>query len=126
MANTNFNVFTTKEEIKRRIPEGVYTFTVARVTSNPEGPNVQLFLTNEEYSLTHTIFPKNIPHHRNNIGEQLDMKGKHSLMDVLKEAKGKALQVRISYNQYGRNVSFDVRNTSEENEEVEASTDVPF
>lgn len=124
MANTNFNVFTTKEKIQRRIPEGVYTFTVAKITSNPEGPNVQLLLTNEEYSLTHTIFPKNVPYHRNNIAEQLDIKGDHSLMDVLKEAKGKDLQVYISYNQYGRNVAFDVQNNTKET--PAESTEVPF
>lgn len=124
MANTNFNVFTTKEEIKRRIPEGVYTFKVVKITSNPEGPNVQLLLTNEEYSLTHTIFPKNVPYHRDTIGQQLDMKGKHSLMDVLKEAKGKDLHVYISYNEYGRNVSFGVQNTPEET--PAESTEVPF
>lgn len=111
------NPFAQKKEVTQRIPEGNHIFKVDSVKENPEGPNMQMMMSNQDFKLVHTIFPSNVAYHIDTIGQQLEMKGEFSLEEVLQSAVGKELQVYISYNEYGRNVAFGLRRNPEVTEE---------
>ena len=115
--NNQINPFEQKKEVTQRIPEGNYTFKVDSIKENPQGPNMQIFMHNEDYKLTHTIFPSNIKYKIDTIGQQLEMKGEFSIKEVLANAVGKELQVYVSYNEYGRNIAFGLRRNIEVSEE---------
>ena len=121
------SILNKKATIKEPVAEGNYELPLIKVTEtkNQQGGYVQLVFKDENTEIVHTIFGSNarqIEYTIQTLGRQLGKFGDNiSLKDVL--IMNHVYKMYVSYNEYGRNVSFGVRNNSEENEAVEASTE---
>lgn len=110
------SILNRKTTVKEPIAEGNYELPLVDIkeVSNNQGGYVQLTFKKDNIDLVHTIFGSNekqIEYTIQTLGRQVGKFGDDiSLEDVL--VKGFIYKVYISYNEYGRNVSFGVRETS--------------
>lgn len=112
------SILSKKATVKEPVAEGNYELplTDVREVSNANGGYVQLVFKNENTEIIHNIFGQNekqIEYTIQTLGRQVGKFGdKVSLEDVL--VKGFIYKIYVSYNEYGRNISFGVRNEQAE------------
>lgn len=101
-----------KTTVRKPITEGIYDLPLTNVEEfeNEEGGYVQLTFENKDTRITHNIFgskTKQIELHTQHLGEQVGVFGDGTaLEDVLIE--GFVYKMYVSYNKFGRNISFDM------------------
>lgn len=110
--------------VKEPVAEGNYELplTNIREVENNQGGYVQLTFKNDDVEIIHNIFGSNekqIEYTIQTLGRQVGVFGDNiSLEDVL--IMGFIYKIYVSYNEYGRNISFGVRRENEvSTEEIE-------
>jgi hypothetical protein len=117
-----------KATVRKPVAEGNYELPLTKVQefTNAQGGYVQLTFKNDDVEILHNIFGSNqkqIEYTIQTLGAQVGVYGERvSLDDVLIE--GFIYKLYVSYNEYGRNVSFGVR--KEQNTEEETNTENAF
>lgn len=119
------SILNQKAEVKQPVSEGNYELPLTDVKEvrNSQGGYVQLVFKDANTEIIHNIFGTNkrqIEYTIQTLGRQVGVFGDDvKLSDVL--IKGFIYKIYVSYNEYGRNISFGVRrNTEEETEVAEA------
>ena len=112
------SILSNKAQVKEPVAEGNYELPLVdiREVENNQGGYVQLTFKDTNTEIIHNIFGSNerqIEYTIQTLGRQVGKFGEEiSLEDVL--IKGFIYKIYVSYNEYGRNVSFGVRETKEE------------
>ena len=112
------SILSNKAQVKEPVAEGNYELPLVdiREVENNQGGYVQLTFKDANTEIVHNIFGSNerqIEYTIQTLGRQVGKFGEEiSLEDVL--IKGFIYKIYVSYNEYGRNVSFGVRETKEE------------
>lgn len=109
-----------KATVKPLVAEGNYELPLISIEehANDKGGYVQLTFALEGIEIIHNIFganQKQIDYTVQTLARQLDKTGELSLSDVLVE--GFVYKLFVSYNRFGRNVAFGVKQTFEEETE---------
>lgn len=118
------SILNQKTEVKQPVAEGNYELPLTDVKEvrNQQGGYVQLTFKDANTEIIHNIFGSNkkqIDYTIQTLARQVGQYGDSiSLGDVL--VKGFLYKIYVSYNEYGRNVSFGVRKDTQEIEETEA------
>lgn len=116
------SILSKKAQVKEPVAEGIYELPLVDIkeVENEKGGYVQLTFKDTNTEIVHNIFGSNerqIEYTIQTLGRQVGKYGEDvSLEDVLVE--GFIYKMYVSYNDYGRNVSFGVRETV--NEEADA------
>lgn len=124
------DILSFKATVKEPVAEGNYDLPLTKIeqTKNQQGGYVQLTFKDNSTEIVHTIFGSNkkqIEYTIQTLGRQLGKFGDAvTLKDVL--VLNHIYHIYVSYNDYGRNVSFGVRNTTETEEAPELTTEAPF
>lgn len=109
--------------VKEPVAEGNYELplTNIREVENNQGGYVQLTFKNDDVEIIHNIFGSNekqIEYTIQTLGRQVGVFGDNiSLEDVL--VTGFIYKIYVSYNEYGRNISFGVRREESSQEDIE-------
>lgn len=112
------SILNNKAQVKEPVAEGNYELPLTEVkeVTNEKGGYVQLTFKDANTEIIHNIFGSNekqIEYTIQTLGRQVGKFGKEvTLEDVL--VKGFIYKIYVSYNEYGRNVSFGVRENLEE------------
>ena len=112
------SILNTKAQVKEPVAEGIYELPLVDVkeVENEKGGYVQLTFKDENTEIIHNIFGSNdkqIEYTIQTLGRQVGKFGDEvTLADVL--IKDNIYKMYVSYNEYGRNVSFGVRENLEE------------
>ena len=112
------SILNKKAQVKEPVAEGNYELPLTEVkeVNNEKGGYVQLTFKDANTKIIHNIFGSNekqIEYTIQTLGRQVGKFGNDiSLEDVL--VKGFIYKIYVSYNEYGRNVSFGVRENLEE------------
>lgn len=107
------SILSKKAMVKEPVAEGNYELPLVEIkeVNNAQGGYVQLTFKDDNTEITHNIFGSNtkqIEYTIQTLGRQVGTFGDNiSLSDVL--VKGFVYKLYVSYNEYGRNVSFGVR-----------------
>ena len=107
------SILNKKATVKEPVAEGNYELPLTDVKEvrNQQGGYVQLTFKNDDVEIIHNIFGTNarqIEYTIQTLGRQVGLFGNDiSLSDVL--VKGFIYKLYVSYNEFGRNVSFGVR-----------------
>lgn len=93
----------------KALEEGNYELTLIsfREVENERGGYVETVFAEGDIKVTHCIFPKSIDYTINTLGQQVEKYGELTLEDVL--IPGFKYHIYVSYNEYGRNISFGMR-----------------
>lgn len=116
------SILNKKAAVKEPVAEGNYELPLTDVkeVENANGGYVQLTFKNNDVEIIHNIFGSNtrqIEYTIQTLGRQVGKFGDNvSLDDVL--VKGFIYKIYVSYNEYGRNVSFGVRSEQPETQEA--------
>lgn len=111
------SILNQKAEVKQPIAEGNYELPLTEVkeVKNSQGGYVQLTFKDDTTEILHNIFGSNkkqIEYTIQTLGRQVGVFGEDvKLADVL--VKGFIYKIYVSYNEYGRNISFGVRKTTD-------------
>lgn len=103
-----------KATVKEPVAEGNYNaiLTDIQEVNNAQGGYVKLtFKTNDDIEITHNIFgsnPKQIEYTIQTLARQVGVFGDDVTLDEVL-IKGFEYKLYVSYNQFGRNISFGVR-----------------
>ena len=112
------SILNNKAQVKEPVAEGNYELPLVDIkeVENEKGGYVQLTFKDANTEIIHNIFGSNekqIEYTIQTLGRQVGKFGNDiSLEDVL--VKGFTYKIYVSYNEYGRNVSFGVRENLEE------------
>ena len=112
------SILNNKAQVKEPVAEGNYELPLREVkeVTNEKGGYVQLTFKDDNTEIIHNIFGSNekqIEYTIQTLGRQVGKFGDEiTLEDVL--IKGFIYKIYVSYNEYGRNVSFGVRENLEE------------
>lgn len=112
------SILNNKAQVKEPVAEGNYELPLVDIkeVENEKGGYVQLTFKDANTEIIHNIFGSNekqIEYTIQTLGRQVGKFGDYiSLEDVL--VKGFIYKIYVSYNEYGRNVSFGVRENLEE------------
>lgn len=106
------SILSKKTTVKKSIAEGNYELPLVSIQefSNDQGGYVQLTFKDDNTEIVHNIFGSNekqIEYTTQTLAKQVGKFGDLSLDDVLVE--GFIYKIYVSYNEYGRNISFGVR-----------------
>lgn len=107
------SILSKKATVKEPVAEGNYELPLVSIQefSNNQGGYVQLTFKDDNTEIIHNIFGSNekqIEYTIQTLGRQVGKFGDNiSLDDVLVE--GFIYKIYVSYNEYGRNISFGVR-----------------
>lgn len=113
-----------KTTVKEPVAEGNYELPLVKIQEfeNNQGGYVQLTFKKDDTEIIHNVFGSNekqIEYTIRTLGAQVGKFGDEvSLDDVLIE--GFVYKIYVSYNEYGRNVSFGVRRDAEVSDVAEA------
>lgn len=105
-------------QVKEPVAEGNYELPLVDIkeVENEKGGYVQLTFKDANTEIIHNIFGSNekqIEYTIQTLGRQLEIYGEDvTLEDVL--VKGNIYKIYVSYNEYGRNISFGVRENIDE------------
>ena len=119
------SILNKKTTVKAPVAEGNYELPLTEIKEvrNQQGGYVQLTFKNDSTEIIHNIFGSNqrqIEYTIQTLGRQVGIYGDEiSLADVL--VKGFIYKIYVSYNEFGRNVSFGVRKevTNDDFEDME-------
>lgn len=112
------SILNNKAQVKEPVAEGNYELPLVDIkeVENEKGGYVQLTFKDANTEIIHNIFGSNekqIEYTIQTLGRQVGTFGDEvTLADVL--VKGFVYKIYVSYNEYGRNVSFGVRENLEE------------
>lgn len=112
------SILSKKAQVKEPVAEGNYELPLTDIkeVTNDKGGYVQLTFKNNDTEIIHNIFGSNekqIEYTIQTLGRQVGKFGEDiSLEDVL--IPGFIYKIYVSYNEYGRNVAFGVRETLDE------------
>lgn len=112
------SILSKKAQVKEPVAEGNYELPLVDIkeVENEKGGYVQLTFKDANTEIIHNIFGSNekqIEYTIQTLGRQLEKFGDEvTLEDVLVE--GFIYKIYVSYNEYGRNVSFGVRENLDE------------
>ena len=107
------SILNKKAQVKEPVAEGNYELPLTEVkeVTNEKGGYVQLTFKDANTEIIHNIFGSNekqIEYTIQTLGRQVGKFGDDvSLEDVL--VKGFIYKIYVSYNEYGRNISFGIR-----------------
>lgn len=115
------SILNNKATVKEPVAEGNYELPLVDIkeVDNSQGGYVQLTFKDDNTEIIHNIFgtnAKQIEYTIQTLGRQVGTFGEDvSLSDVL--VKGFLYKLYVSYNEFGRNVSFGVRREQPESVE---------